>query len=131
MTPVLSGWFANVPAALDAAGHEHGARDAYVEADGTRISFADWVSRARGLAAHLAGRGVATGDVVALMLPSGIDYAVCYAAIAMAGAVTAGVNPRLGPRETSAVLAATRPSLIIRDADAGLPAAPAGVPVLA
>ena len=40
--------------------------------------------------------GVRKGDVVALLLPSSIDYAVCYHASLRLGAVTSGVNPRLG-----------------------------------
>jgi len=42
--------------------------------------------------------------VVALWLPSGIDYATCYAAAAMIGAITTGLNPRLGRRELASIL---------------------------
>ena len=49
-------------------------------------AIAQWVSRARSVAAHFAALGVGRGDVVTLMLPSGVDYATCYAAAAMLGA---------------------------------------------
>ncbi|PPJ35378.1 acyl-CoA synthetase [Nocardia nova] len=121
--------FANTVELLEAAALVHGLRDAYVEADGTRISFADWVARARAVARQLSSHGVERGDVVALMLPSGIDYAVCYAAAAMLGAVTTGLNPRLGPREIDAVLRQADPVLVVRAAT--MPATGRDIPELA
>lgn len=115
---------------LEAAAGTYGDLDAYVEPDGTRISFGAWVARARALAADLHARGVRKGDVVALMLPAGIDYAVCYAAAAMIGAITTGLNPRLGPREVAAMLATAAPTLVIRDEQADLPPVPEGLDVL-
>src|SRR5690606_21247568 len=85
---------------------------------------------ARGLAVQLRRRGLGAGDVVALMLPSGIDYAICYAAAALLGAVTTGINPRLGPRETNSILGQAAPALVIRDPDAGLPEVDPSIPVL-
>ncbi|MDV7352735.1 class I adenylate-forming enzyme family protein [Rhodococcus oxybenzonivorans] len=128
--PLRAEEFESTAALLAAAARVHGDRDAYVEPGGGRISFADWASRAHSLAAHLYGRGIGKGDVVALILPSGIDYAVCLAAVAMLGGVTTGVNPRLGPRETEAIFAQSRPALVIRDPDANLPEAPAGYPTM-
>jgi len=128
--PLRAEEFANTAALLDAAARVHGDRDAYVEPGAGRISFAEWSCRAHSLAAHLSERGVGKGDVIALILPSGIDYAVCFAAASILGAVTTGVNPRLGPRETEAIFAQARPALVIRDADAGLPTAPEGYPVM-
>lgn len=130
--PLSAAAFANTGELLDAATIAHGYRDAYVEADGTRITFADWVDRARAVAEQLTGLGVGPGDVVALMLPSSIDYAVCYAAAAMLGAITTGLNPRLGPREIDAVLDQAAPVLVIRDSrNAQLPPVPAGLAELA
>src|SRR5699024_4340659 len=125
-----AGDFANTAALLDAAARVHGERDAYVESGVGRISYAEWVFRARALAAKLSARGIGKGDIVALILPSGIDYAVCFAAVALLGAVTTGINPRLGPRETEAIFARARPTLVIRDPHAGLPEAPGGYPVM-
>ncbi|RHW28585.1 long-chain fatty acid--CoA ligase [Nocardioides immobilis] len=122
--------FANTRDLLETAALAYGDRDAYVEADGSRIGFADWVARARAVAVDLLARGVGKGDVVALMLPAGIDYAVCYAGAAMIGAITTGLNPRLGPLEVSGVLAKAAPALVIRDEDLGLPPVPAGLDVL-
>ncbi|WP_330255082.1 acyl--CoA ligase [Nocardia sp. NBC_00565] len=130
--PLRAGAYANTAELLEAAATAHGSRDAYVEADGTRISFADWIARAHAVAAQLTSVGVGTGDVVALMLPSCIDYAVCYAAAAMLGAITTGLNPRLGPREIAAVLDQAAPVLVIRDTgNDQLPPVPAGLTELA
>ncbi|MEE2059174.1 class I adenylate-forming enzyme family protein [Rhodococcus artemisiae] len=128
--PLCAEEFGSTAALLDAAALVHGDRDAYVEPGVGRISFEEWASRAHSLAAHLSDRGIGKGDVVVLILPSGIDYAVCLAAVAMLGGVTTGVNPRLGPRETEAIFAQSRPTLVIRDPDANLPQAPDGYPTM-
>ena len=88
---------------------------AYVDGD-ERIDYAEWLRRADSLAAELAARGVGPGDVVALLLPSSIDYAVAYAAGARLGAVTTGINPRLGPREITGILARCEPRALLHDA---------------
>ena len=91
----LSSDVVDTRAMLEAAAAVHGDIEAYVE-PGARITFAEWIGRARGVAAQFADLGVGKGDVVTLWLPSGIDYATCYAAAAMIGAITTGLNPRLG-----------------------------------
>src|ERR1700679_4370143 len=99
---------------LEAAAEVHGDVEAYVE-PGARITFAEWIGRARTVAAQFADFGVGKGDVVTLWLPSGVDYATCYAAAAMIGAITTGLNPRLGPREIEAILQQADPALIVAD----------------
>jgi acyl-CoA synthetase (AMP-forming)/AMP-acid ligase II len=93
----------------------HGDADAYVEADGTRISFAQWQRAADGVAAGLSELGVGVGDVVCLMLRSSIDYAVCYQAAMRLGAITSGINLRLGPIEVGHILERTAPALVVVD----------------
>lgn len=124
---VIDRSFANTRELLEAAADVHGDREAYVE-PGARITFVDWIGRARGVAAQFAALGVGKGDVVMLWLPSGIDYATCYAAAAMLGAITAGLNPRLGRREIESILAQTDPALVV--ADPALGALPAGPRIL-
>ena len=114
LVPPLGGAPRTLVEAMDAAAHQHGDRDAYVEGS-ERLSFAEWIARADRLAGVLAGRGVDRGDVVAILLPTSIDYAVAYAAIVRAGAVATGINPRLGPREVEAILERARPRLMITD----------------
>ena len=83
-----------------------GPRAAFVDPDGTRVSYEDLDARSDEVAAGLLAEGVGPGDVVLLRLPSDSTYVVAYAAVAKVGAITAGVNPRLAPPEQAAVSAA-------------------------
>ncbi|ETA96321.1 class I adenylate-forming enzyme family protein [Mycobacterium avium] len=114
----LSTDVADTRAMLEAAAAVHGDIEAYVE-PGARVTFAEWIGRARGVAAQFVDLGVGKGDVVALWLPSGIDYATCYAAAAMIGAITTGLNPRLGRREIESILRQVDPLLVVADARLG------------
>jgi len=100
---------------LDVVANEHPDFDAYVEPDGTRMSFSQWNSRALSVAGYLHERGVKKGDVVTLLLPSSIDYAVSYLAAMNLGAITSGINPRLGPTEISSILRRTDSAILITD----------------
>ena len=114
---------------MDAAAEQFGDRVAYVDGD-ERITFAEWLRAADAVAADLVERGVRPGDVVALMLPPSIDFAVAYAAAVKAGAVATALNTRLGEREVAAILERCAPILVIRDEALGLPAVPPRVPVV-
>ena len=89
---------------------------AYLEGD-ERVTYAEWLASADSLAATLADRGVSAGDVVALYVPSSIDFAVGYAAAARLGAVATGINTRLGPNEITAILCTSEPAALIFDGD--------------
>ncbi|MCI3948211.1 MAG: acyl-CoA synthetase [Acidimicrobiales bacterium] len=93
----------------------------------TRLTFGAWDRAADGLATALAERGVGRGDVVALLLPSSADYATCYAAAMRLGAITTGINLRLGPAEVASIVERTRPALAVVDDGTELPA---GVPAV-
>ncbi|MFF3573839.1 class I adenylate-forming enzyme family protein [Nocardia jiangxiensis] len=124
--PGTHAWFGD---ALTAAAAEFGEAEAYIDGS-ERLTFAQWHLRARQVAAELQRRGVRPGDVVAMLLPTSADYAVCYAGILCAGAVATGLNPRLGPMETAAILNRARPSVVVWDPDAGWDTPPANVPIL-
>lgn len=98
---------------LRAVAEQHGDRDAYVEAGGERLTFAQWDRAADGTAAGLAELGVGEGDVVALLLPSSVDYAICYLAAMRLGAITSGINPRLGPGEVASILRRSDARLLV------------------
>ena len=121
MRASLSSDVADTRSMLESAAARHGDAEAYVE-PGARITFGEWIGQARGVATQFADLGVGKGDVVMLRLPSGIDYATCYAAAAMIGAITTGLDPRLGRREIESILLQADPVLII--ADERLPALP-------
>jgi acyl-CoA synthetase (AMP-forming)/AMP-acid ligase II len=85
-------------------------------ADGRRrLSFGRWDEAADAVAGLLAETDVGRGDVVCLLLPPSIDYAVCYQAAARLGAVTSGVNLRLGPSERSSILERLDPKVVVVD----------------
>jgi acyl-CoA synthetase (AMP-forming)/AMP-acid ligase II len=108
---------------MDAAAEQLADVEAYVEGD-RRVTFGQWIGAADALAAELVERGVRPGDVVAIMVPPSIDFAVALAAVLRAGAVATGLNTRLGPREVEAIVGRCRPVLAFvpnGGAPAGLP----------
>lgn len=95
---------------------DHPDRAAFVEVD-RRLTFEEWTRAADGVAGYFVDLGVRPGDVVALLVPSSIEYAVCYQAAMRLRAVTTGINTRLGPPEIASILDRTRPRVVIRAAD--------------
>jgi acyl-CoA synthetase (AMP-forming)/AMP-acid ligase II len=93
--------------------------EAYVELDGPAgrrsLSFAEWDRAADGVAGHLARSGVGKGDVVCLLLPSCIEYAVLYAGLLRLGAITSGINPRMGAGEVASIIDRAGPVLLVID----------------
>ena len=66
--------------------------------DGDRqLTFAEAYARASQFAHALRGRGVGSGDVVAVHSPNCIDYPVVYYGILLAGATFSPTNPLLPP----------------------------------
>lgn len=93
------------------------------------LTFGAWDRASDGVAGLLGSLGAGRGRVVCLWLPSSIDYMVCYAAAAKLGAVTSGVNPRLGAGEVRSILGRTTPVVTVVP-DAGTrPDGPVGTPV--
>jgi len=108
--------------------------EAYVEpatdsAPRRSVTFSQWDRAADGVAGLLAGYGVGRGSVVALLVPSSIDYMVCYAAATRLGAITSGVNLRLGAAESRSILERTRPTVTVIDDGLPLPDGPCGTVV--
>lgn len=52
------------------------------------------------------------GELVALQLPTGLEYLIAYARLATAGAVTAGINSRLTNAEQDAIIQRARPTVV-------------------
>lgn len=129
ITPPLVGRYETVAEAMDAAASAFGEREAYVDGE-RRITFAEWIAAADGVAAELAERGVRAGDVVVIALPPSIEYAIAYAAIVRLGGVASGINLRLGPREVAAICSCAPPTLAFVDDGAPLAGLPEGVETL-
>src|ERR1700691_5429897 len=85
-------------------------------ADGRRrLTFGGWDAGADAVAGLLTSMGVGKADVVCLLLPSSIDYALCYQAAARIGAITTGVNLRMGSAEQASITARVHPTLTVVD----------------
>lgn len=112
----VRGRYRTVPELLAAVADAYGDQEAFVDpGSGVRLTFGAWERAAAGLAAHWSSLGVGRGDVVCLVLPSSADYAICYQAALRLGAITTGINPRLGPAEQAHILGATEPKVVVRD----------------
>jgi acyl-CoA synthetase (AMP-forming)/AMP-acid ligase II len=105
------------------AAADHADVAAYVAPDGWALTYHDLDRISDEVAAGFAARGLGTGAVIALSLPSTADYIVAYLAAAKIGAVTAGLNPRFRGAERNAALAVLEPDLVIAD-DAHLDGVP-------
>jgi 4-coumarate--CoA ligase len=66
---------------------------------GARLTYAELDNRIRRLAGGLLERGLAKGEVVAIMAPNCPDYAVVFHGVAMAGGVVTTINPTYTERE--------------------------------
>jgi acyl-CoA synthetase (AMP-forming)/AMP-acid ligase II len=110
-----------VVSVLREAAQRNGGHEAYVEprqpgvAERRSMTFGQWDRDADGVAGLLADMGVGQGDVVCLLLPSSIDYTVLYAALLRLGAITSGINPRLGQGEVASIIERTAPVLVVHD----------------
>ena len=78
-----------------------------------RLTYAELAAAARTRADELRAMDVQRHDVVAVALPSGIDYLVTYAASARLGATTAGVNTKLAPGEQDQLLRPVRHRVLV------------------
>lgn len=94
-----------------------GDRPAFVDPDGTALTYTDLDRRSDEIATGLQRHGIRPGDVVALSLPSTAAWVLAAAAAAKVGAATAGINPRLTDHERAACLATVDPALELRTAD--------------
>lgn len=111
---------------LPLAGREFGERVAYIAADGWPITYRELDRLSDELAVWLAVHaGVREGSVVALVMPSTPDYIVAFGAVAKLGAVSAGVNALLTPREREGALSTAEPDVVLADPGLleGIPAA--------
>ena len=85
------------------------------------MTFGEWWHESALAASGLAELGVGRGDVVALLLPSGRDFAVCYLGALRLGAGGIQVDPRLGPIEIGHITARAQPAVVITDTPGRVP----------
>lgn len=98
----------------DRAASEFGDAEAFVQGS-RRITYLELRRLAGSFAGVLHDHGLRSGDVLALALPSSIDFAVAHLAGSLLGAVTTGLNPRLGPTEVRGIVERCRPTIAVVD----------------
>src|SRR5919106_487951 len=104
-----------LPATAREAAGRFGDAPAYVAPDGWSLSYGELDRVSDELAVGLARRGLAAGDVLALVLPPSLEYPVAYLAAAKLGAITTGVNERLTAAERTALLEKADARLVLAD----------------
>ena len=81
----------SIPSLLAEALAQHGER-LLIVADGERLTCAEADHRSAELARGLVADGIVKGERVALLLPNGVDWVVCFLAAARVGAVVVPCN---------------------------------------
>ena len=94
-----------------------GGRPAFVDPDGTPLTYLELHRRSDAVAAGLIRRGLGPGALVALTLPSTSAWVLAHVAAAKVGATSAGVNPRLTGPERDACLERVQPDLVLATPD--------------
>jgi acyl-CoA synthetase (AMP-forming)/AMP-acid ligase II len=97
------------------AARRFGDLTAFVDPDGSTVTYRQLDERTDAVAAVLARRGVVEGDRVVLQVPSDSGYVVAYAAAAKLGAITAGINPRLAPPEQETLVRLVEPRVVLSE----------------
>ena len=106
-----------LPATVAEAARRFGDRPAFVDPDGSVLTYEGLHQASDEVAAGLARRGIGAGDVVGLTLASTSPWVVAYVAAAKVGAASAGVNPNLTETERASCLSRVSPTLVIDNAD--------------
>ena len=109
------GW--RIHDALSRAAERHGGRDA-VRADDDAWSFGDLDGASNAFARHLATRGVARGQRVAVMSTNRVEFVVAVNAISKLGAAAVLLSPAWKPVEVDHALELTEPVHAVADGDA-------------
>jgi len=97
---------------LAEAADSHGDRTAIVDPKG-EVTFAELYELTRKLASGLHSKGVGRGDIVAVLLPNGITFALTYYAASYLGAVFMPIDPRLVPAELDRIMRHAEPRALI------------------
>ncbi|MCK5558306.1 MAG: long-chain fatty acid--CoA ligase, partial [Candidatus Hydrogenedentes bacterium] len=97
---------------LAKAADSHGDQTAIVDAKGS-VSFAELHELTQKLASGLHSEGIRRGDVVAVLLPNGITFALTYYAASYLGAVFMPIDPRLVRAELDPIMQHAEPRVLI------------------
>jgi rifamycin polyketide synthase module 1/2/3 len=120
-----------VPDLIRAGAAAHGDRTALSDRAGS-TTHARLAERTARLAGHLRALGATDGDVVLLLLPTGVPLVEAYLAVVRAHAVAACIAAVSTADDVAFALADCRPRLVVTDAEGAalVAAAGTGVPVV-
>jgi acyl-CoA synthetase len=94
-------------------------RLAYIDHHGSSLTWRQFDSAATALAEQLAGAGIARHDRVAVWHGDSAAIHVLFVAIERCGAIVVGIGARAGTREVAAILASSRPKMLVSDGPRG------------
>ncbi|MET9241858.1 AMP-binding protein [Nonomuraea sp. NPDC003709] len=106
-------------------------RLAVIDSDGTRTSYGELLARVNQVSHGLRARGLGTGDVVAGVLPNGIDAIVMVMATAQIGLYYVPINWHLTASEVAYILADCDAKVVITGPDHAVPGGEIGTAGLA
>jgi acyl-CoA synthetase (AMP-forming)/AMP-acid ligase II len=113
---------------LDRAVHRWPDRTAFVDVDGTAVSYGEFATRVETAAAALRSRGLPAGASVAVASGNTLDLATAVFACARAHLVLVGLNTRLAPSQWDYMLEHSRVQLSLAG-PAHLAALPGALPL--
>ncbi len=99
---------------LERAAVVHAERVAVVDGD-VRLTYAEWLPRARRMAGLLGELGVEPGDVVAVLAPNSRMVLDAHYGVAMAGATLLALNVRLTPDELTYIVGHAGARVLLHD----------------
>jgi len=85
------------------------------DSPGLTLTWRDLDSAADALASQLTGRGVGSGDRVAVWHRDSAAIHVLFVAIERCGAIVVGIGARAGTREVAAILCSAQPTTLVSD----------------
>jgi acyl-CoA synthetase len=91
-------------------------RLAYIDHHGASLTWRQFDSTATALGEQLAGAGIVRDDRVAVWHGDSAAIHVLFVAIERCGAIVVGIGARAGIREVTAILANSRPKMLVSDA---------------
>ncbi|MBB5785059.1 AMP-binding protein [Nonomuraea jabiensis] len=106
-------------------------RLAVIDSDGTRTSYGELLARVNRVSHGLRARGLGTGDVVAGVLPNGIDAIVMVMATAQIGLYYVPINWHLTASEVAYILADCDAKIVVTGPDHAVPGGEIGTAGLA
>jgi len=87
--------------------------------EGGSLTYGELDRRASGLAAHLAKRGIRSGDRVCILIPNQWTFVVAVLGSLKLGATVAPISVLLKDQERAEILAALKPKEVVREIKAG------------